>query len=247
MSDFGKTFESNASGYDKFRPDYPAAVAQRVAKVSGLTTGARILEIGCGTGKATGLFEEFAPTQTCLDPGEQLLQACKRSYPQFDFFLGKFEHYDSEPEVFDLIYAATSFHWLTKGLRFIKAASLLRKRGHLAVITDQHTKNLGGFFSDVDEIYQRLAPDMYSPFHAQEAETPEENPLELIDQYDVDRELLYSADEYIGLLQTFSGHIALGQDRLRTLCDEVHALIASRYSGQIEKTLTTYTSIYRRA
>ncbi len=41
---------------------------------------------------------------------------------------------------------------------------MLRDGGHLAVLTDRHTKNLHRFFSEVGDIYTRLAPDMYSPF-----------------------------------------------------------------------------------
>ena len=245
MSHFADTFEQNASEYEKYRPGYPPEIAGRIAGVVSLMLGANILEIGCGTGQATGLFEKFEPRQTCIDPGEQLLQACKNRYPKYNFFCGKFETFESEQVFFDLIYAATSFHWITKGLRFTKAASLLKKGGHLAVLTDQHTKNLDGFFADVEPIYEELAPDLYSPFQQPASPEQEENPLELIDQFETDRELQYSADDYIGLLRTFSGHIALGEDRLRALCDEIHALIESRHNGRISKTLTTYTSIYR--
>lgn len=244
MSHFAEIFDENASGYEKFRPGYPQEIADRIVDVVSLTPGASILEIGCGTGQATGFFERFEPHQTCIDPGERLLEACKNRYPQYNFFCGKFENFESESDSFDLIYAATSFHWITKGLRFTKAASLLNEGGHLVVLTDQHTKNLGGFFADVEPIYKRLAPDLYSPFQQPASPEQEENPLALIDHFETDRELQYSADDYIGLLRTFSGHIALGEDRLSALCDEIHALIERRHNGRIAKTLTTYTSIY---
>jgi hypothetical protein len=73
----------------------------------------------------------------------------------------------------------------------------------------------------------------------------EENPLTLIHEAEIDRDIVYSSDEYAGLLKTFSGHIALGSQRLGVLCEEIRALIDAKYAGRVIKTLTTSLLIYR--
>ena len=71
-----------------------------------------------------------------------------------------------------------------------------------------------------------------------------ENPLSLIQEAEYDRDIAYTSDEYIGLLKTFSEHIALGEKRLNDLCEGIRALIDTKYNGQIIKSFTTSLSIY---
>lgn len=244
MADLATTFDSDAKSYDKFRPGYPDSIRDRILLQTALSQGARILEIGSGTGQATGFFQELNPNQTCIDPGRNLLSRCEQNFPDYEYQCCRFEEYLGDPKTFDLIYAATSFHWIRRDFRYAHSASLLKPQGHLAVLTDRHTKHLGGFFTEVNSIYKALAPDMIATFDEM-AKDDEINPLTLIDEFEIDRELTYSAQAYIGLLKTFSGHIALGEHRLNRLCEEIHSLIDKEYGGKISKTLTTYTQIYR--
>ena len=68
MLQLADTFNENAEGYGKYRPGYPGTIRNRIVDVIKLREGCRILEIGCGTGQATGFFQEYSPTQTCIDP-----------------------------------------------------------------------------------------------------------------------------------------------------------------------------------
>ena len=47
------TFDGDAERYDRARPGYPAATFDDLLALTGLGPGARVLEIGCGTGQAT--------------------------------------------------------------------------------------------------------------------------------------------------------------------------------------------------
>ena len=50
------TFNTSAEWYDRIRPGYPEALIDDVINLSAIPAGGRILEIGCGTGKATERF-----------------------------------------------------------------------------------------------------------------------------------------------------------------------------------------------
>lgn len=252
MTSLKHTFDKNAAEYRRYRPAYPAALADDVTYLASLQNGAHILEIGCGAGQATCLFSGLHPIQTSIDIGPGLIEQCLARFgglPNYEFVCSSFEDFDGPAEGYDLIYAATCFHWLTPGLRFSKASNMLRSGGHLAVFSDKHFKNRDGFFAEVQDCYRRYAPELVpSPDEpAKGREAAEENPLKLIASCEYDRDLKYTADEYVGLLKTFSGHIALGDDRLQSLCDSIHHLICRQYEGVVVKTLTTRLKLYEQA
>ena len=245
MSGIAETFNENAKKYSAYRPGYPLSIRDEIVKETGLGKNCRILEIGSGTGQATGFFQSLNPIQTCLEPGDNLIAACRARFPGYEFVCSRYEDYEVAPSTFNLIYAATAFHWLERDTRYEKSASLLKPNSNLVVMTDRHVKNLDGFFEEVNEIYDRLAPNIYSPFHQAEPGLEERNPLTVVYESETERELSYTSDEYIGLLHTFSGHIALGKERLARLCSSIHDLIEHAYKGKIEKTMTTYLTIYK--
>ncbi len=57
------TFNASAGWYDKVRPGYPEALIDDVIAMSAIPEEGQILEIGCGTGKAT---EMIVPLPTSL-------------------------------------------------------------------------------------------------------------------------------------------------------------------------------------
>lgn len=249
MKELATSFGYNPVGYDIYRPSYPIELFDDISSVLKLRTCCSILELGCGTGKATHLFQGLSPTQVCLDPCVNLLNICREHFGRLDtysFVHSSFEEYEGIAHSFDLIYAATSFHWLNRKTRFTKAAELLSQSGGLAVFRDRHIRALEGFFTEVQELYQMWAPELIfeRPKVCELYQEEEYEPFHLNFQSARDRELIYSSDEYIGLLQTFSGHIALGEDRLKRLCEAIHTLIETQYDGSILKVMTTHLSIF---
>jgi SAM-dependent methyltransferase len=251
MTSLKHTFEQNAADYRRFRPTYPQAIAADIVKLSSLQHGAHILEIGCGAGQATDLFSHLRPVQTSIDIGPNLLEQCRRWHghrPGYRFVCASFEDFEGPLGGHDLIYAATCFHWLTPVVRFEKSHALLKAGGHLAVFSDKHLKNRDGFFADVQGCYETHAPELAAGSDQQNrpSDASEDNPLLLVTEREYDRELIYTADEYVGLLRTFAGHIALGESRLMALCDAIHTLICARHGGTVTKILTTRLKFYKK-
>lgn len=65
-------FDRRAEVYERGRPPYPAALFERLRNLGLLQPGLRVLDIGAGTGEATGEFIEAGSTVTAIEPGAAL-------------------------------------------------------------------------------------------------------------------------------------------------------------------------------
>jgi protein-L-isoaspartate O-methyltransferase len=77
------TFEEVPELYDRARSAYPPQVFDDLVTLGDLSAGARIVEVGCGTGRAT---LELAPRGyeiTCVELGEQLAAIARRNLASF--------------------------------------------------------------------------------------------------------------------------------------------------------------------
>jgi len=132
----GLTFDKVADTYDTVRPGYPDSLFDDVVVGAGLVPGDAVLEVGCGTGKATVPLARRGLHITALDPGPALLRVAGQMLEAFanvELVESGFETWPPPPRLFKLIVAAQSWHWVAPEVRFVKAADLLTPDGTLAV------------------------------------------------------------------------------------------------------------------
>jgi SAM-dependent methyltransferase len=222
------TFNEDAELYDHARPRYPDRLFDDLVGISGLQPRASLLEIGCGTGQATVPMAQRGFDITCVELGEDLAAVARRNlspYRDVRIVVAPFEAWDPEGRKFDLVYAATSWHWLDPDVRYRKAAGLLRPGGLLAVISGGHAfpKDADPFFREIQPAYEALGVGKMT-----EWPLPEDVP-DLRDEIEATGlfadfqslryvwEKLYTAEEYIALMNTFSGNIALEPEKREQL------------------------------
>ena len=131
--------------YERFRPGYPAAVTHLALTGLGTQTGVghgpiRALESGAGTGKATRVFLELGLDLTVVEPDAQMRAVLRDVVPpppppgRLAVVGSTLE--DLAPEwrtpVYDLVYAAASWHWVDADTRWERAAAVLRPGGVFA-------------------------------------------------------------------------------------------------------------------
>ena len=98
-------------------------------------TDARIMEIGCGTGR--WLAELAEPARHCygLDPSRGMLRQAQQRTAPIRLIRGRGEHLPLPDDGFDLLYAVNVIHHIADQRAFIEAAyRVLRPGGRLAVI-----------------------------------------------------------------------------------------------------------------
>lgn len=240
------TFDGAAEVYEAARPDYPADLYRDLIELSGIDPGANLLEIGCGSGKATRPLAEQGFRILCIELGERLAEVARKNltaYPGVDVVTSSFENWNAGDRRFDLAYAATSWHWIDREIRYVKAASLLKPGGHLAFWSATHAFPAGfdSFFTEIQEVYEAIGERYEGTWPPPPPEkipdqTAEIEASGLFDVIGVRRFVwaqTYTAEEYIALLETFSGHRAMTEANREVLYREIRDRIGRRAEERV--------------
>jgi SAM-dependent methyltransferase len=254
------TFDSAAQLYQQSRPDYPEGLYDELVRLADLRYGDRLVEIGCATGKATVPLARRGFRITCVEIGGQLAAAARQNladFPNVQVTEAAFETWQPPPgTAFDLAFAATAWHWIDPAVRYRRAWELLRPRGHLALWSATHVFPAGGdtFFRDIQDVYDEigegLPPGATRP---RPGELPDDKAqlegsglFEEVAVRHFDWQLTYQADEYIRLLNTFSGHIAMDGWKRDRLYGEIRRRLAERHDGRLRRHWGAVLQVARR-
>ena len=254
------TFDSAAGVYQQARPEYPGELFDCLAALAGLRPGDRLLEIGCATGKATVPLARRGFDVTCIEIGPRLAAAARRNlacFPNARVIDGAFETWRPPgADRFDLVFAATAWHWIDPALRYRRAWDVLRPGGNLAFWSAAHAFPEGGdpFFAEIQDVYDEIGEGQ-----AEGARRP--RPADLPDSRaeieqsglfgDVairrfDWAISYDAEEYLRLLDTFSGHIAMQAWQRERLYGEIRRRLARRPDGRLRRHWGAVLNVARR-
>ncbi len=254
------TFDSAARLYHRARPDYPEELYDEVVRLAHLQPGDRLLEVGCATGKATTPLARRGFQITCVEIGTELAAVGRHNlagFPGVEVIEAAFETWQPRGAIaFDLVFAATAWHWIDPAVKYRMAWELLRSNGHLAFWTAAHVFPAGGdrFFRDIQDVYdeigEALPPGARWPQPGELADdTAEIEASGLFEHVAVRQfhwEVSYNADEYIRLLDTFSGHIAMATWKRDRLYREIRRRLAERPDGRLRRHWGTVLHVARR-
>jgi SAM-dependent methyltransferase len=241
-------FNEVAALYDEVRPGYSAETIDAIVARAGLSPGARILEIGCGTGQITLPLAARGYAITALEPGDALAalaaRKCRR-YPRVEIVPTSFEAWSMQAEAFDLVLAAQAFHWIEPAYGCARAAAALRPGGGIALVWHLDVSQSTAFWQATLPIYDACFPPATSddPPLADKVSGYAEALRESGDWQDV-RELrwawerVYSGADYLKLLHTFSDHRALPEPNRTTFFQAITDTI-ERTGGVVRRRYET--------
>jgi SAM-dependent methyltransferase len=252
-------FGAAAGAYDAVRPGYPARLVDVLITQAGLGSASKVLEIGCGTGQLT---RDLVPTSceiVCLEPSAELARFARRNlsrFPRVSVREEPFERSEVVAGTFDLVVAATSFHWVDPKVRCDKACRALRPGGMIGILTNVHRGPLTGFFERVQDIYRTIAPEL-ALFRATSetekwsdelaGELAQSGLFDPVETFTERWEQRLSRDQYLALLDTFSRHRQLPEDRRVRLFAEIGRLIDAEYGGYVDQPYSTNLTLARKA
>jgi SAM-dependent methyltransferase len=241
-----RSFNEVAVQYDRARPAYPAAVVDAVVRVGNVQAESNVLEIGCGSGQLTIPLAAHGGSITALELGAHLAALASQraaQFPRVQVIETDFDRWPIPRAAFNIVVAATSFHWLDPDTRLSRCLEALRSDGVLLIIETHWGAGSGAdpFFAASQDCYARWDPDHDPNFvptaaNAMSPRNPElEQCRELRDvrAQDFVHTRNYTAAEYGELLRTFSNVHALGERSANGLVACIEQLINMRFGGAV--------------
>ncbi|GAA1292725.1 methyltransferase [Planotetraspora silvatica] len=130
--DSHQVFDRVAEAYDAARPEYPEALYVALEELSGVRLeGARIVDVGAGTGISTrGLMDRGAQV-VALDRGGRMLSRL-RARTDCGSLLADGNSLPFRDGVSDLVTYAQAWHWLDPVLSIAEAVRVVTPRGAVA-------------------------------------------------------------------------------------------------------------------
>lgn len=239
-SEFEKTFDDAAWDYEKVRPRYPAEIFSDILRYQPLDEKSEVLEIGMGTGAATEPFLRTGCRLVGIEPGEHLAKRALekyRKYPGFSMRTERFEDYPGPDGQYDLVFAATAFHWIPEAYGYGRVYELLKSGGTFARFRyhagpDESRKELA---EEIQEVYRTyMQKEKPAAFGEADAKAIAELALNYgftdvaYRLYRTTKE--FTADEYLSLLRTYPDHMKLPERNRTGLFDGIRSAI-ERHGG----------------
>ncbi len=228
-------FGEVAADYDRHRPDYPSELFD-------LLLGDDVdwvLDVGAGTGRAAAAIAARGLPGIAVEPSAEMGAVARANLPDtWTVEQSDFETCDAGGQRdWPLITCAQAWHWIDHEVGIARGAELLRPVGTLALFWNRPSFVQDDLRRELDEIYDRLAPDMQSSLRGRGVEPkgqlsgledePPPDGFRRVRRDELRWERTYTSDEWVALLGTHSDHRMLAPGHRAELHGAVRAAIDS--------------------
>lgn len=227
MTVAGRSFDETASTYAAARPAYPVdavawlvppeASAQRLR--GGKCVGARVLDLGAGTGKLTRQLVDAGFSVVSVEPSPQMGAELTAYVPKAELRIGTAEAIPLPAADVDAVVVGSAFHWFEHERALAEIARVLKPGGSLGLVRNR-PDDRHAWVSELDRITgARVRRGKRHPVPAAAPGFTDVNRAEFTHHHPVTRESLAA------LLQTFSYYLLLDQQARAHLLRQVDDLV----------------------
>lgn len=241
-----ETFNQIVHEYERYRPTYPGEMFDDILNYAKITNKDNILEIGCGTGQATGgLVNKGFENITCIELGDQLAQFTAEKFQNYNSIRvinSSFEAWDGDGGPYRLAVSGTAFHFIDPEFGYRRVWELLGDDGAMAFFWTVHVPMVDLVHNEIRQHYQELAPHLDDSKHPTPAEIIEERKriteksglFTKINVKQYSRMQTYTSDDFVSLLNTNSRHRQLADPTKNLLLERIRDTI-NKHGGVIHK------------
>jgi SAM-dependent methyltransferase len=130
-------FADRADDYVRGRPGYPAELFDELTRLAGLAPGARIADVGAGTGLSSEPWLARGFAVDAVEPEAAMREAALArlgGHPGFRAIAGHAEATGLAAASVDLVFAAQAFHWFDPERARAELRRILRPEGGVALV-----------------------------------------------------------------------------------------------------------------
>ena len=249
-------FGEVAEVYHRYRPGYPDELFEWILTTCQTLTTDLIVDVGCGTGKASAPLIARGYEILGLEPDPAMASIALRELQESGLFSieeATLDGWPGTPRKAGLVIAGQAWHWTNPATRFQRVGSMLRSNGWLCVFWNRPEQRELPFDAATDLIYAELAPEFTTkPYPVRlpgskaaiSAETPTEE-IDLsglfgpVEEFQMTWELDVSTNDHIQNLRTQSDHRMLKPSVLDDLLMQVAKRI-DLVGGSYRQPFTTH-------
>jgi SAM-dependent methyltransferase len=133
-SDLSSSFGAVAADYQAARPSYPQSLFDAIEELTGRPLkGARVLDVGAGTGISTRLLRDRGADVVAVEPTPGMAAQLRSTSPGIPLVRADGHALPFPDDSADLVSYAQAFHWTTPELSVPEARRVLRRGGALAL------------------------------------------------------------------------------------------------------------------
>lgn len=255
-------FGADPKSYDEIRPPYPEQLYAFLVSTGALHANTATIEIGAGNGLATRrLLELGANPLTAIEPDRGfaplLHSLAAATKAEFHILHTAFEETALPASHYDLVAAATAFHWIEPTSGLTKVATVLKPGGHAALWWNVFGDNerADPFHDATQPILQPLAVSPSNP--PQRAPFALDIPARLADFAHTGQfeppvyqhypwTLVLNTPQVGALYGTFSGINRLPPPERQRILDQLMRVADQQFGGRVERNMVTAVYVARR-
>jgi SAM-dependent methyltransferase len=154
-------FSDRVADYVKYRPSYPSAAIDAVVKTAKLTPGARVADIGSGTGISAALLLARGHEVYAVEPNREMRAAAEDALAWqagFHSVEGTAEHTGLGDALVVLATAAQSFHWFQREEAKVELRRVVAAPHRFAVLWNERLTDTA-FLQDYEAALHTHSPD----------------------------------------------------------------------------------------